>query len=331
MDPAESQGPSSDVESILSELTNQTTTIQHHERILTEILQRFNSLYLPQNPLSQGVLELPTPPPVFLQPRPIPAVPLLEPRPRHPERYDGNTRGCRGFITQCSLAFQLQPSSFPTESSRVAYIITLLTWRALEWATALLVHCSPFTSDSEQFLAEMRRVFHHPGGGVGNYQRLLQLTQGACIEAEMAIEFHTLAAESGWNEQALQAVFHQAPIPELKYELAFRDHVPNLDSLIDVDSLIRVDNRIKDRRSEKQQDRVTAQSYISPIPAFQPLSTEEPMQLGKNHLSQSEWDKCMWERQCLYCGELGHFLTHYPELVGKDIYRPDRGGLRREK
>ncbi len=58
MDPAESQGPSSDVESILSELTNQTTTIQHHERILTEILQRFNSLALPQNPLSQGVLEL---------------------------------------------------------------------------------------------------------------------------------------------------------------------------------------------------------------------------------------------------------------------------------
>ncbi len=69
--------------------------------------------------------------------------------------------------------------------------------------------------------------------------------------------------------------------------------MPNLDSLIDVDSLIRVDNRIKDRRSEKQQDRVTAQSYMSPIPAFQPLSTEEPMQLRKNHLSQSERDKCM--------------------------------------
>ncbi len=86
----------------------------------------------------------------------------------------------------------------------------------MEWASALLVHCSPFTSDSEQFLAEMRRVFHHPGGGVGNYQWLLQLTQGACIVAEMAIEFHTLAAESGWNEQALQVVFHQALIPELK-------------------------------------------------------------------------------------------------------------------
>ncbi len=330
MDPAESQGPPSNVERILSELTNQATTIQHHDRILAEILQRLNSLVLPQNPPSQEVLELPTPPTIFPQPQPIPAVPLLEPRLPPPERYDGNTRGCRGFITQCALAFQLQPSSFPTESSRVAYIITLLTGRALEWATALLEHCSPFTSDSEQFLAEMRRVFHHPGGGVGNDQRLLQLTQGARSVAEMAIEFRTLAAESGWNTQALQAAFHQSLSPELKDELAFRDPAPNLDALIDV--AIRVDNRVGDRRSEKQQDRVTAQSYVSPVqPAFQPLSTEEPMQLGKNRLSQSERDKRMRERRRLYCGELGHFRSHCPELVGKEISRPERGGLRREK
>ncbi len=201
---------------------------------------------------------------IFPQPQPIPAVPLLKPRLPPPERYDGNTRGCRGFITQCALAFQLQPSSFPTESSRVAYIFTLLTGRALEWATALLEHCSP----------EMRRVFHHPGG------RLLQLTQGARSVAEMAIEFRTLAAESGWNTQALQAAFHQALAPELKDELAFRDPVPNLDSLINV--AIRVDNRARDRRSEKQQDRVTAQSYISPVqPAFHPLSTGTHASLGK--------------------------------------------------
>lgn len=173
MDPAESQDPN--VERILSELTNQATAIQHHERMLTEILQHLNFLALPQNPPSQDVPQLPTPPPVpsiFPQAQPIPAVPLLEPMLPPPERYDGNTRGYRGFITQCSLAFQLQPSSFLTDSSRVAYIITLLTGRALEWATALLEHCSPFTSNSEQFLADMRRVFHHPGGGVGNDQLL---------------------------------------------------------------------------------------------------------------------------------------------------------------
>ncbi len=194
------------------------------------------------------------------------------------------------------------------------------------FTTSLRVH---ITSDSEQFLAEMRRVFHHPGGGVGNDQRLLQLTQGARSVAEMAIEFCILAAESGWNTQALQAAFHQALAPELKDELAFRDPAPNLDYLIDV--AIRVDS-VRDRRSKKQQDQVTAQSYFSPVqPAFQPLSTEEPMQLGKNRLSQSERGKRMRERCCLYCGELGHFRTHCPEFVGKEISRPERGGLRWEK
>ncbi len=55
------------------------------------------------------------------------------------------------------------------------------------------------------------------------------------------------------------------------------------------------------------------------------------MQLGKNCLSQSERDKRMRERRCLYFGELGHFRTHCPELGGKEISRPEREGLRREK
>ncbi len=79
MDPAESQGPPSNVERILSELTNQATTIQHHDRILTEILQRLNSLVLPQNPPSQEVLELPTPPPSFLNHNPFQRFLFLSP------------------------------------------------------------------------------------------------------------------------------------------------------------------------------------------------------------------------------------------------------------
>lgn len=280
MDSAGDQGLPSNVERILSELTNQATAIQHHERMLTEILQRLNLLALPQDPPSQEVPELPTPPVLPTLPQPIAAVHLLEPRLPPPERYDGNTRGCRGFITQCSLAFQLQPSSFPTDSSRVAYIITLLTGRALEWATAILENCSPFTSNSEQFLAEMRRVFHHPGGGVGNDQRLLQLTQGTRSVAEMAIEFRTLAAESGWNEQALQAAFHQALAPELKDELAFRDPAPNLDYLIDV--AIRVDNRIRDRRSERQQDESQPRATSVQFNLLSKLSAQRnPCSLGR--------------------------------------------------
>ncbi len=186
------------------------------------------------------------------------------------------------------------------------------------FTTSLRVH---ITSDSEQFLAEMRRVFHHPGGGVGNDQRLLQLTQGACSVAEMAIEFCTLAAESGWNTQALQAAFHQALAPELKDELAFRDPAPNLDYLIDV--AIRVDS-VRDRRSKKQQDQVTAQSF--------------PASFHRG--THAAWEKSLitiWTGQT-YAGAVlsvlwwtGAFSNSFPWICGKrDFSSRERGAEVRE-
>ncbi|KAK1797599.1 hypothetical protein P4O66_000788 [Electrophorus voltai] len=50
-----------------------------------------------------------------------------------PERYAGEAGGCRGFLRQCSLAFEQQPSPFPTERAKVAYIISLLAWASLVW------------------------------------------------------------------------------------------------------------------------------------------------------------------------------------------------------
>ena len=72
------------------------------------------------------------PPPAAPAPRPA-----TEPRLPAPERYEGDPRSCRSFLSTCSLVFELQPSSFPTERSKVAYVITLLSGRAREWATAV--------------------------------------------------------------------------------------------------------------------------------------------------------------------------------------------------
>ncbi len=44
--------------------------------------------------------------------------------------YTGEPKSCRSFLSQCSLMFTLQPSCFPTELSRVAYVITLLVGKA---------------------------------------------------------------------------------------------------------------------------------------------------------------------------------------------------------
>lgn len=322
VDPAEEQTPPSNVERILSELSSQAAAIHKHEQILTEILQRLRL---------QSISQASTDPHAQSQGTAPPPGPLLEPRLPAPERYDGNPERCRGFITQCTLAFQLQPNSFPTESSRVAYMTTLLVGKALDWATALWERRSPLTSNSDLFIAEMRKVFHHPVSGAEVDHRLLQLAQGTRSVAEFAIEFRTLAAESEWDQRALKAAFHRALSRELKDELAYRDPAPDLESLIDV--AIRLDNRIRDRQSERcHETRLPA--IHTPTGFVEPSSLigcpEEPMQLGRTRLSQAERERRMRDKCCLYCGESGHFRANCPELAGKGSSRPRRGGLGRE-
>lgn len=54
------------------------------------------------------------------------ATPCHEPRAPQIEKYGGDSSTCRPFLTLCSLTFELQPLSYPTERSRVAFINTNL-------------------------------------------------------------------------------------------------------------------------------------------------------------------------------------------------------------
>lgn len=75
----------------------------------------------------------------------------------------------------------------------MAYVITLLSGNALDWATALWQQ-SPqpaACSDYSRFIDEMRRVFEHSVRGREAASRVLQLTQGTQSVAELAEEFRT--------------------------------------------------------------------------------------------------------------------------------------------
>ncbi|KAG1968686.1 retrotransposon-derived protein PEG10 [Pimephales promelas] len=287
--PAEDSTPTSNVDRILAALSGQASTIHRHEQILSEILQRLSVQTAFQ---ASPVLTTPSVP----AGRPTPPLTGLLPEPRLPA-----------------------PESFPTENSKVAYIITLLTGKALDWATALWEQKSPLTGSCDLFVEEMKKVFHHPTSGGEVDHRLLQISQGTRSVAEFAIEFRTLASESGWDQRALKATFHRA----LSSELAFRDPAPDLESLID--SSIRVDNRIRERRRERRgevrlpEPRVSSNAIESPP---LPMNFKEPMQLGRARLSQAERERRMRDKCCLYCGKPEHFRSHCPELTGKDNSRP---------
>lgn len=63
------------------------------------------------------------------------------------------------FVSQYSLVFQLQPTSFQSDCSRVAYVVTLLAGRAREWEIALWDANTSTCFDFQIFADELTKVF----------------------------------------------------------------------------------------------------------------------------------------------------------------------------
>ncbi|KAK7925711.1 hypothetical protein WMY93_008021 [Mugilogobius chulae] len=158
----------------------------------------------------------------------------------------------------------------------------------------------------------MKQIFDHPVSGKEAAKRLFSLRQGSRSVAEFAIEFRTLAAESGWNDEALHGAFLNALSDTLKDEMASRDVPCDLSDLIDL--AIRVDNRLRERRRERSGKAPSSlRSFSSPstssstaFPALPPPPLQssvepEPMQLGRARLDAEERQRRMNSRSCLYC------------------------------
>ncbi|KAJ7997881.1 hypothetical protein DPEC_G00216770 [Dallia pectoralis] len=128
-----------------------------------EVQERANETITAQ--LEQLVLtaprsEVPSPSPDIPPAAPESASPSREPRLPPPERFSGEESGCGSFLTQCSLIFELQPSSFPTDRSRIAYLMT-------EPETILPASCltTTLTWEVEATVRRLQATQPDPGGG----------------------------------------------------------------------------------------------------------------------------------------------------------------------
>ena len=313
-----------EIDAIKRAVANQGQILGQHENLLKNIDAVVAQLLAAQTKGQAAV---------NLQPS-IAAVTPREPHVQPPERYSGESgSSCRGFLSQCSLLFTLQPSAFTTDVGKVRYVMTLLTGRALAWANALIERDSDLCSDFDQFIEEMKRIFDCPVRGRDAATRLLVLRQGRNSVKDYAIEFQVLAAESEWPMATLMPVFMNGLSEEIKDELASREY-HDLDALVTLAT--QVDNRISQRRRERQMMRTPVSNerhQILPpmVPDYSRIvtkssasadsssSSEEPMQLGHTRLSYKEKTRRKTKGLCLYCGESGHLLGSCP-------VRPDNQG-----
>ncbi|KAJ7989425.1 hypothetical protein DPEC_G00304410 [Dallia pectoralis] len=173
----------------------------------------------------------------------------------------------------------------------------------------------------------MGRVFDHPVRGSVAANRLLTVHQGSRSVEDYAVEFRITAAETGWNDKALQGAFKNGLCERLKDELAPREDSGDLNELITL--VIRLDSRLRERQRERASRAPSTSSsrFSSPpnvslhsplVPPFTSSNatshrpTEEPMHLGRAHLSPAERTRRMQAGVCLYCGQNGHYITSCP-------------------
>ncbi|KAG1929330.1 retrotransposable element [Pimephales promelas] len=191
-----------------------------------------------------------------------------------PAPFSGEEEECSGFLLQCELYMRMIPSSFPTEESKVAFFISLLRGRALQWAHALWKDRGPVTRTFVSFSNHFLEVFSQSVHSISVQDQLFRLKQGRSSVAAYALQFRTLAATLGWNESALITAYRHGLNPDIRLQLAIYDDT------VGIESIIQRSIRIDQRRTACQLDS-PAPPPPRPFAAYSPPAPE-PMEFRKS-------------------------------------------------
>uniref|UniRef100_A0A8C1P7H9 DUF4939 domain-containing protein n=1 Tax=Cyprinus carpio TaxID=7962 RepID=A0A8C1P7H9_CYPCA len=237
-----------------------------------------------------------------------------------PDKFNGSAEQCKGFIRQVEIFFMHQGSSFDSDDKKCAFLMSLLTGKAIEWAAAVRETDRLFQTSYPYFVKQLRDVFEYTAGGKDVSTRLMQLTQGRKSAAEHAIEFRTIAAQSGWNDVSLKAMFRRSLNMELQAELACKGEDHSFSDYVTL--AIKIDNLICTHRP---QSKSTSFMHIPQVTQMSESShandhaSPEPMQLGVTRLSSEERSRRVVQNLCFYCGCAGHHNAVCPLKARRDF------------
>lgn len=82
------------------------------------------------------------------------------------EKFSREPGLCKKFIIDCSIHFELTPHAFPTDQTKIAFMISHLSGRAIAWASAEWVRNSPLCISLTEFQVVLQKTFD-PGKGSG--------------------------------------------------------------------------------------------------------------------------------------------------------------------
>ncbi|KAI2646694.1 Retrotransposon-like protein 1 [Labeo rohita] len=149
-----------------------------------------------------------------------------------PATFAGEAAECSGFLLQVNLFIKMQPQQFTSDDAKVAFLISLLTGKALLWAKAIWMAENPIIHSYEQFTNHFTEVFSTTTGELATSDQLFRLQQGTSSACQYTLHFRMLEAASGWNEKALLGAYRQGLNPELRAAMALYDDSIGLEAFL---------------------------------------------------------------------------------------------------
>jgi hypothetical protein len=205
------------------------------------------------NLLTQSIAALSQP--RVSSPTPASTVSRNEPKVKEPETFHGSKSDLSAFITECHIIFELQPSSFLDDQTKVGYMVSLLRDAPLAGVRPLLKQVPRLAmfDDYDLFLAWMRRHYGDPNERGTARRKLKALWQTTSASAYLS-EFQQYITILGWQDQ--EPIIDKAIEglrTNLKDEIVRQGHNPN--SLADlIEFIIPLDNRLYEQEQEKKRE-----------------------------------------------------------------------------
>uniref|UniRef100_A0A803TXJ9 Gypsy retrotransposon integrase-like protein 1 n=1 Tax=Anolis carolinensis TaxID=28377 RepID=A0A803TXJ9_ANOCA len=222
-----------------------------------------------------------------------------------PERFDGTRCKLPTFLAQVELYFsQLSVHAFPTDTSKVAFILSLLTGPAGQWATNLILGNDPVKDNLNDFKKLLTDTFGDPLRTENAGWALYRLKQGKGTVLDYLNKFNLYRHQLDWGENAFMLLFTAGLNEMLQDELARLEPAESWDAL--VAKVLRLDARFEARKHSKAMCAPPMHVTRAPV-----VMGEEPMELGVfKKLSTEEKSRRRQLGLCLYCGNAGHFAKN---------------------
>ena len=219
-----------------------------------------------------------------------------------PANYSGDGE-CKGFLLQCKLYMEVNAVQFISEKAKIAFIISLLTGRALNWAQALWDSNAPALQSFNEFLDHFNIVFSQASNTISIHDQLYRLRQGKSSVSDYALKFRTIAASSGWNEIALMTAYRQGLNSDICLQLAIYDDTIGIEKLIQRSILIAQHRNACFQNFSARTPRLS-EPVNPPVP--------EPMEIDSGRLTTTERNRRRTNNLCFYCGDSEHYRAECP-------------------